>query len=462
MRNYLTSGGLLEEGRDFRDSQFEGQQQADSDSESMLPFRPKDSAEDEYFRRTMVHIGQDDDGTNLYHTPERSIYMKNKLEYQAQLGAAEEAFNKKMNNPFFKATDFVTDLVRNTVGAPINFLTDGVGFQSDPSKSAVKGYKAKIQELSDLQEMNLEYFQKGRTTRASAFADSLKGTLANTASGTVRVNNRGEYIQAYQDGSSVVVTDKDGNPVKAIDKSKVQFLHGVPHRWNAVSQTFEPTMEAEEAYNMASRNAQAEIEGRLKANYVSERPQIMAAFRTEQSRYNLEMKTAIAGAKKYITELKANGWTGLLSALPETDAGVLARYLETIKANVGFRALQEMRDNSPTGGALGNVSELELKQLNAVKGSLEIKTTAEQLLETLDVVDTSTRRALVNLEMRIADQDKIHGYQSPESDETNLNNGQPTINPQNPPPPVNSVPDPNDEELQEVLRFIEAEKNKGE
>ena len=460
MRNYLTSGGLLEEGRAFRDSQFEGQQQADSDFESMLPFRPKDSAEDEYFRRTMVHIGQDADGTNLYHTPERSIYMKNKLEYQAQLGAAEEAFNKKMNNPFFKATDFVTDLVRNTVGAPINFLTDGVGFQSDPSKSALKGYKAKIQELSDLQEMNLEYFQKGRTTRASAFADSLKGTLANTASGTVRVNNRGEYIQAYQDGSSVVVTDKDGNPVKAIDKSKVQFLHGVPHRWNAVSQTFEPTMEAEEAYNMASRNAQAEIEGRLKANYISERPQIIAAYRTEKSRYNLEMQTAIAGARKYITELKANGWTGLLSALPETDAGVLARYLETIKANVGFRALQEMRDNSPTGGALGNVSELELKQLNAVKGSLEIKTTAEQLLETLDVVDTSTRRALVNLEMRIADQDKIHGYESPKSDETILNNGQPTINPQNPTPTVNGVPDPDDEKVQEVLRFIEEEKQK--
>ena len=460
MRNYLTSGGLLEEGRDFRDSQFEGQQQADSDFESMLPFRPTDAAEDEYFRRTMVHIGQDDDGTNLYHTPERSIYMKNKLEYQAQLGAAEEAFNKKMNNPFFKATDFVTDLVRNTVGAPINFLTDGVGFQSDPSKSAVKGYKAKIQELSDLQEMNLEYFQKGRTTRASAFADSLKGTLANTASGTVRVNNRGEYIQAYQNGSSVVVTDKDGNPVKAIDKSKVQFLHGVPHRWNAVSQTFEPTMEAEEAYNMASRNAEAQITGRLKANYIAERPQIMAAVRTEQSRYNLEMKTAIAGARKYITDLKANGWTGLLSALPETDAGVLARYLETIKANVGFRALQEMRDNSPTGGALGNVSELELKQLNAVKGSLEIRTTAEQLLETLDTVDTSTRRALLNLEMRIADQDQIHGYESPKSDETILNNGQPTINPQNPTPPVNGVPDPDDEKVQEVLRFIEEEKKK--
>ena len=258
----------------------------------------------------------------------------------------------------------------------------------------------------------------------------------------------------------MVIKDENGNPVKAIDKSKVQFLHGVPHRWNAVSQTFEPTMEAEEAYNMASRDAEAKITGRLKANYIAERPQIMAAVRTEKSRYNLEMKTAIAGARKYITDLKANGWTGLLSALPETDAGVLERYLETIKANVGFRALQEMRDNSPTGGALGNVSELELKQLNAVKGSLEIRTTAEQLLETLDTVDTSTRRALLNLEMRIADQDQIHGYESPKSDETILNNGQPTINPQNPTPPVNGVPDPDDEKVQEVLRFIEEEKKK--
>ena len=143
----------------------------------------------------------------------------------------------------------------------------------------------------------------------------------------------------------------------------------------------------------------------------------------------------------------------MLSALPETQAGVLARYLETIKANVGFRALQEMRDNSPTGGALGNVSELELKQLNAVKGSLDIRTTAEQLLETLDTVDTSTRQALLNLEMRIADQDQIYGYESPKSDETILNNGQPTIDPQNPPPPVD------DQVLQELQEFDTMFKN---
>lgn len=436
MRNYLTSGGLLEEGRSFRDSQFVGQQKADSDFENMAPFRPKDAAEDEYFRRTMVSAGQDADGTNLYHTPERSIYMKNKLEYQAQLGAAEDAFNKKMNNPFFKATDFVTDLVRNTVGAPINFLTDGVGFQSDPSKSAVKGYKAKIQELSDLQEMNLEYFQKGRTTRASAFADSLKGTLANTASGTVRLNEKGEYIQAYQDGSSVVVKDIDGNPVKAIDQSKIHMIGGVPHRWIPATQSFSPTMEAEEAFELQTRQAEKVQFGRSRQTYFGERPTTVAMISSEKSRIANQMATNVNGARRLIQDFKANGWNGLFSALPDSEAKALSNYLLALKANVGFQALQEMRNNSITGGALGNVSEIELKQLNAVLGSLDQLTSSDQLLETLDTIEQKNSSIISIMETKMADLDRYYQYESPKSDETILNNGQPTIDPQNPPTPV--------------------------
>lgn len=413
MRNYLTSGGLLEEGRAFRDSQFEGQQQADSDFESMPPMRPRNPAEDEYFRRTMVHVGQDADGTNLYHTPERSIYMKNKLEYQAQLGAAEDAYNKKMNNPFFKATDFVTDLVRNTVGAPFNFLTDGVAFQLDPSKSALQGYKAKIQELSDLQEMNLEYFQKGRKDRATAFADSLKGSLANTASGTVRLNEKGEYIQAYQDGSSVVVKDIDGNPVKAIDKSKIHMIGGVPHRWNPATQSFSPTMEAEKAFELQMRQAEAQLHGKNRETYYNERPTAVAMIESEKNRINNQMATNIAGARRFISDLKANGWNGLLSALPDTQAKQLENYLLTIKANVGFQALQEMRNNSVTGGALGNVSELELKQLNAVLGSLDRLTNSEQLLESLDTIDQKNRSVVAIMEQKMADLDMIYEYKAP-------------------------------------------------
>lgn len=44
--------------------------------------------------------------------------------------------------------------------------------------------------------------------------------------------------------------------------------------------------------------------------------------------------------------------------------------LDTIKANIGFEELQRMRDMSPTGGALGQVTEKEIAFLQSVLGSL--------------------------------------------------------------------------------------------
>lgn len=67
--------------------------------------------------------------------------------------------------------------------------------------------------------------------------------------------------------------------------------------------------------------------------------------------------------------------TGLLggaaSVVNSTRAGALNNRLTTIKANIGFDKLQAMRDASPTGGALGQVSEFENRLLQAVFGSLE-------------------------------------------------------------------------------------------
>ena len=48
-----------------------------------------------------------------------------------------------------------------------------------------------------------------------------------------------------------------------------------------------------------------------------------------------------------------------------TKANQFGKSLDTIKANVGFGELQKMRDNSPTGGALGQVSQMELDLLNS-------------------------------------------------------------------------------------------------
>jgi hypothetical protein len=56
----------------------------------------------------------------------------------------------------------------------------------------------------------------------------------------------------------------------------------------------------------------------------------------------------------------------------------------TIKSSIGFDRLQQMRDESPTGGALGQVSELELITLQATLGSLDLNQSEEQLLDNLE------------------------------------------------------------------------------
>jgi len=65
------------------------------------------------------------------------------------------------------------------------------------------------------------------------------------------------------------------------------------------------------------------------------------------------------------------GMGSYLSNIPGTDAKSLKERLASIKANIGFDYLQAMREASPTGGALGNVSDKELQGLQSVFGSLE-------------------------------------------------------------------------------------------
>lgn len=77
------------------------------------------------------------------------------------------------------------------------------------------------------------------------------------------------------------------------------------------------------------------------------------------------------------------GVGGLLSAVPNTNARNLQADLDTIKANLGFQQLQAMRDSSPTGGALGQVTERELGFLQSTVASLDQMQSPDQLRKAL-------------------------------------------------------------------------------
>jgi transcriptional regulator with XRE-family HTH domain len=110
---------------------------------------------------------------------------------------------------------------------------------------------------------------------------------------------------------------------------------------------------------------------------------------------------AIAGADRIIQEVgeakeKVSGFTaGLgsyLSVLPLTEAKDLSKRLTTIKANLGFDRLQQMRDASPTGGALGQVAVQELIALQSTIASLDQDQSPAQLKQALDKIETSYAR----------------------------------------------------------------------
>jgi hypothetical protein len=62
--------------------------------------------------------------------------------------------------------------------------------------------------------------------------------------------------------------------------------------------------------------------------------------------------------------------------------------LDGVRANIGFDKLQAMRAASPTGGALGQVSDSENKLLQSTLGSLTQAQSREQFKYTLDRLES--------------------------------------------------------------------------
>lgn len=67
----------------------------------------------------------------------------------------------------------------------------------------------------------------------------------------------------------------------------------------------------------------------------------------------------------------AGGMAGMLANIPGTAAHNVANSLNTVKANISFERLNQMRQASPTGGALGAVSDSEQRLLSGSMAALE-------------------------------------------------------------------------------------------
>lgn len=88
------------------------------------------------------------------------------------------------------------------------------------------------------------------------------------------------------------------------------------------------------------------------------------------------------GSQNWTTPI--TGFAGAAAKyVPGSTAYNLSETLNTVKANIGFDKLQQMREASPTGGALGQVSDFENKLLQSTYGSLEQAQGTDQLVRNL-------------------------------------------------------------------------------
>jgi hypothetical protein len=176
-------------------------------------------------------------------------------------------------------------------------------------------------------------------------------------------------------GDRAVIAD----PTNPAGAPIAQFSMGIPP-----AQTPETAGQRQAAIEQAEISAMApRAEEERAATRAAERGMRAGAIETKADQ--TQLLNEITEQAKDLSNFWTTGFIGgAASRVEGTQAFNLARTLDTLQATAGFDTLQEMRNNSPTGGALGSVTERELALLQATWGSLNQAQSQDQFERSLD------------------------------------------------------------------------------
>ena len=111
------------------------------------------------------------------------------------------------------------------------------------------------------------------------------------------------------------------------------------------------------------------------------------------------------------TTLPVAGFVGgNLAQVKGTNAYSVKALVDTIKANIGFETLAQMRKESPTGGALGQVSNQEIGFLQATLANLDQGQTTEDFEAQLTQLENIYNQVITKLNAYPDEAKKAAGY----------------------------------------------------
>jgi hypothetical protein len=173
--------------------------------------------------------------------------------------------------------------------------------------------------------------------------------------------------------------------------------------------------EADAAARAAGGKKAAELAAERAANAPKTIARYQAALATaENVTMSIDNALRLAGPA-------STGFAGArLRGVEGTPAFNLAAEVQTIKANLGFDRLQQMRDNSPTGGALGQVAVQELVALQSTIANLDPDQSEPQLRANLQRVQKHYNKWRETVEKAIAEEQSLGGRQAGGGDASSL------------------------------------------
>jgi hypothetical protein len=188
--------------------------------------------------------------------------------------------------------------------------------------------------------------------------------------------SRVQSTQTLANGNIALVL-VDGTLVDTGQKSlrtagrSIRIIEGVPHIVDAVTQKWVPLSTQAKEIDFEIRKSRAEYEEQQRQERLTQAPRVANAL-YEAVNTTGTVDEAVENAMKFLESNTTAGAVGsTLSWIPGTDMFALGLTLDTLKANLGFDRLQRMREASPTGGALGQVSDNEIRFLVRAAGAIE-------------------------------------------------------------------------------------------
>lgn len=223
------------------------------------------------------------------------------------------------------------------------------------------------------------------------------GITPPTYGTSIHYDDQGNAYQASSSGglTPVAPMGPGGQPVRMVRPATMQDLgsriqgidpitgmpRGAPYQ---VDLAPEQQPETKGAVTAAQDEAKLAVERRATL------PKVKAAHDKIQADANVVLEQ-VERAKSLLGPM-TTGWGAALEYLPATDARKLANILDTIKNRIAFNELSTMRQNSPTGGAVGQLTDAERTALGNLMGSLDNYQSGDDIREVLDQISTLTKK----------------------------------------------------------------------